>query len=143
MVVDFKRRPVLHPPLLIAGAAVEQVTSTKFLGVHISQDLTWNTNTTALAKKAQQRLYFLRKLKRAGVPSPIMCTFYRGTIESVLTSCITVWFVSCTIACRKTLQLVVRTAEKIIGVPLPSLLDIYKTRLTRRALRIAGDPTHP
>ncbi|KAM8822285.1 uncharacterized protein ACB058_021512 [Synchiropus picturatus] len=143
MVVDFRRRPVLHRPLLIAGATVEQVTSTKFLGVHISQDLTWNTNTTALAKKAQQRLYFLRKLKRAGVPSPIMCTFYRGTIESVLTSCITVWFVSCTIACRKTLQRVVKTAEKIIGVPLPSLLDIYQTRLTRRALRIAGDPTHP
>ncbi|KAM8846109.1 uncharacterized protein ACB058_012558 [Synchiropus picturatus] len=125
MVVDFRRRPVLHPPLLIAGAAVEQVTSTKFLGVHISQDLTWNTNTTALAKKAQQRLYFLRKLKRAGVPSPIMCTFYRGTIESVLTSCITVWFVSCTIACRKTLQRVVKTAEKIIGVPLLSLLDMH------------------
>ncbi|XP_015260519.1 PREDICTED: T-cell surface glycoprotein CD1c-like [Cyprinodon variegatus] len=37
----------------------------------------------------------------------------------------------------------VKAAGKILGVPLPSLLDIYHSRLTRRATRIAGDPTHP
>ncbi len=37
----------------------------------------------------------------------------------------------------------VRAAEKIVGVSLPSLQDIYSTRLTRKALSIAGDPTHP
>ncbi len=37
----------------------------------------------------------------------------------------------------------VRAAEKIVGVSLPSLQDIYSTRLTRKALCIAGDPTHP
>ncbi len=31
----------------------------------------------------------------------------------------------------------------IVGVSLPSLQDIYSTRLTRKALSIAGDPTHP
>ncbi len=36
-----------------------------------------------------------------------------------------------------------RAAEKIVGVSLPSLQDIYSTRLTRKALCIAGDPTHP
>ncbi len=38
---------------------------------------------------------------------------------------------------------IVRAAEKIVGVSLPSLQDIYSTRLTRKALSIAGDPTHP
>uniref|UniRef100_A0A3Q3GN50 Transcription factor 12 n=1 Tax=Labrus bergylta TaxID=56723 RepID=A0A3Q3GN50_9LABR len=33
-----------------------------------------------------------------------MCSFYRGTIESILTSCITVWLGSCTAANRKTLH---------------------------------------
>ncbi len=74
---------------------------------------------------AQQRLYFLRKLKRARAPTPIMCTFYRGTIESILTSCITVWYGACNASCRKSLQRIVRAAEKIV------------------ALSIAGDPTHP
>ncbi len=102
-------------------------------------DLSWTNNTAALAKKAQQRLYFLHKLRRARAPTPIMCTFYRGTIESILISCITVWYG----ACRKSLQRIVRAAEKIVGVSLPSLQDIYSTRLTRKALSIAGDPTHP
>ncbi len=100
-------------------------------------------NTAALAKKAQQRLYFLRKLRRTRAPASIMCTFYRGTIESILTSCITVWYGACTTSYRKTLQRIVRAAENIVGVSLPSLQDIYSTRLTRKALCIAGDPTHP
>ncbi|KAI3365914.1 hypothetical protein L3Q82_000738 [Scortum barcoo] len=56
------------------------------------RDLSWTINTTLLGKKANQRLYFLRKLRKARAPAPIMCTFYRGTIESVLTSGITVWY---------------------------------------------------
>ncbi len=72
-----------------------------------------------------------------------MCTFYRGTIESILTSCITVWYGACNASCRKSLQRIVRAAEKIVGVSLSSLQDIYSTRLTRKALSIAGDPTHP
>ena len=143
IVVDFRRGHTQHSPLIINGAAVEQVSSTKFLGVHISQDLSWNTNTTSLAKKAQQRLYFLRKLRRASAPTPIMYSFYRGTIESILTSCITVWYGACTVSCRKTLQRTVRAAERIIGVSLPSMMDIYHSRLTRKATRIVGDPTHP
>lgn len=67
-----------------------RVSSTKFLGVHIAEDLTWNTNTGSLANKAQQRLFFLHKLRRATAPVPIMHSFYSGTIESILTSCITV-----------------------------------------------------
>ncbi len=88
---------------------------------------------------AQQRLYFHSKLRRARAPAPIMCTFYRGTIESILTSCITVWYGACNASCRKTLQWIVRAAEKIVGVSLPSLQDIYSTRLPAKP----SDPTHP
>ncbi len=143
IVVDFRRVHTQHAPLTINGATVERVSSTKFLGVHITEDHSWTNNTAALAKKAQQRLYFLRKLRRARAPASIMFTFYRGTIESILTSCITVWYGACNTSCRKTLQRIVRAAEKIVGVSLPSLQDIYSTRLTRKALCIAGDPTHP
>uniref|UniRef100_A0A9J8BX17 Reverse transcriptase domain-containing protein n=1 Tax=Cyprinus carpio carpio TaxID=630221 RepID=A0A9J8BX17_CYPCA len=132
IVVDFRRVHTQHAPLTINGATVERVSSTKFLSVHITEDLSWTDNTAALAKKAQQRLYFLRKLRRARAPAPIMCTFYRGTIESILTSCITVWYGACNASCRKTLQGIVRAAEKIIGVSLPSLQKIYGIRLTRK-----------
>lgn len=143
IVVDFRRAPTQHATLTINGATVERVSSTKFLGVHITEDLSWTLNTAALVKKSQQRLYFLRKLRRARAPPSIMYSFYRGTIESILSSCITVWYGACNASGRKTLQRIVRAAEKIIGVSLPSLQDIYGTRLTRKSLCIAGDPTHP
>uniref|UniRef100_A0A8C5DT67 Reverse transcriptase domain-containing protein n=1 Tax=Gouania willdenowi TaxID=441366 RepID=A0A8C5DT67_GOUWI len=92
IVVDFRRTHTQHAPLTIDGAAVERVSSTKFLGVHISEDLSWCLNSASLAKKANQRLYFLRKLRRARAPSSIMHTFYSGTIESIMSSCITVWY---------------------------------------------------
>ncbi len=122
-----------HPPLTIDSSTVERVSSTKFPGVHITEDLTWTTNTTSLSKKAQQRLHFLRRLKRASLPPPILTTFYRGTIESVLTSCITVWYGNCCAADRKTLQRTVNTAAKIIGAPLPSILDILLARKSIKA----------
>ncbi len=125
VVMDFRRRNSTdHPPLTIDSSTVERVSSTKFLGVHITEDLTWTTNTMSLSKKAQQRLHFSPPAERASLPPPILTTFYRGTIESVLTSCITVWYGNCSAADRKTLQRTVNTAAKIIGAPLPSILDI-------------------
>ncbi len=122
---------------------MERVSSTKFLGVHITEDLTWTTNTMSLSKKAQQRLHFLRRLKSASLPPPILTTFYRGTIESVLTSCITVWYGNCSAADRKTLQRTVNTAVKIICAPLPSTLDIFLARCFSKTNSIVKDPTHP
>lgn len=100
------------------------------LGVHISEDLSWVMNTTSLAKKAQSRLYFLRKLGKAWVPPRIMCPLYQGTSESILTSCITVWYGGCNGSFWKTLQRIV-----IIRVSLPSLVDIFH-RLTSTAISI-------
>lgn len=65
----------------------------------------------------------------------------KGTIESILTCCITVWYGAYTTSCCKTLHGIVRAAEKIGGTPLPFLQNIYSTHLTRKALCIAGDAT--
>ncbi|KAI4891767.1 hypothetical protein NFI96_002517 [Prochilodus magdalenae] len=96
MVVDFRRTRRDHSPLHIDGCTVEIVKSTKFLGVHLAEDLTWSLNTSTITKKAQQRLYFLRGLRKVHLPPPILTTFYRGTIKSILSSCITAWFGNCT-----------------------------------------------
>ncbi len=81
--MDFRRNTGDNPPLTIDGSTVERVSSTKFLGVHITEDLTLTPNITLLSKKVQQRLHFLRRLKRASLPPPSLTTFYRGSIESV------------------------------------------------------------
>lgn len=76
MVVDFQRRSAAATPLLIGGSEVERASSTKFLGVHILDDLTWSINTNSAVRKAQQCLHFLWRQKRASLPPPILTTFY-------------------------------------------------------------------
>ena len=84
LIVDFRKsKASIHTPIHINGAEVERVTNFKFLGVHISQDLSWSLNTSTLIKKAQQRLFFLRKLKKAGLSPQILRNFYRCTVESI------------------------------------------------------------
>ncbi len=88
-------------------------------------------------------LFQLCRLKRASLPPPILTTYYRGTIESVLTSCITVWYGNCSAADRKTLQRTVNTSAKIIGASLPSTLDIVLAQFSSKANYIMKDPTYP
>ncbi|KAK3518408.1 hypothetical protein QTP70_000609 [Hemibagrus guttatus] len=65
VVVDFRRAQSDHSPLIIDGSPVEIVKSTKFLGVHLAENFTWSLNTSSISKRAQQRLYFLRRLRKA------------------------------------------------------------------------------
>ncbi len=112
LIVKFrKRQQQPYTPLMISGTPVERVSSFKYLGVNISEDLTTHIQTQV--KKARQRLYHLRQLRKFRVSPAILKTFYSGAIESVLTQ-------DC-----KALQRVVRLAECISGSALPSLQDIY------------------
>ncbi len=100
-------------------------------GTTISQDLKWDTHIDSIVKKAQQRMYFLRQLKKFNLPQAHMTQFYSAVIESVLCSSITVWFGSASKSDIRRLQRTVRTAERIIGVHLPSLQDLYYSRVKR------------
>ena len=97
-------------------------------------------DTDKVVKEARKRLFFLRRLKKFGMNSVILTNFYRCTIESILTGCITVWYVSCT---DRDLRSVVRSAEFITGRKLPALLDTYHTRCLRKAGWILRDCYHP
>ena len=143
MIVDFRRNATPVSPLVINGQAIKLVDSFKFLGSLISSDLSWDTNTNSIIRCAQQRLYFLRQLKKFGLSREILKQFYRSVVESKLTFSITVWYGSASQQQRDSLDRIVRTAGKIVGSDLPSLDSIYAKRLTERARKIAADVSHP
>ncbi|KAF7644409.1 hypothetical protein LDENG_00222340, partial [Lucifuga dentata] len=64
LITDYRRNKTDIQPLFIGGECVERVSDFRFLGVHIEEDLTWSANVTPLVKKAQQRLYFLKILRK-------------------------------------------------------------------------------
>ncbi len=131
--MDFRRQSREHTPITINKTPVEWVTSFKFLSVFITEDLTWSAHTDAVLKKAHQRLFFLRRLRKFGTNPRILRSFYTCTVESILTGCITAWFGNSTAGNRRALLRVVRTAFHIVGGELPSLQDIYTRRCTRKA----------
>jgi hypothetical protein len=53
MIVDYRKRRTEHATILIDRAVVEQFQSLKFLGVHITNKLTWSKHTKTVMKRAQ------------------------------------------------------------------------------------------
>ena len=143
IIVDFRKSQPDHSPLLINNQAVERVSEFKFLGLSVSETLSWSSNTASVIGKAQQRLYFLRKLKEAALPTALLVNFYHCAVESVLTYCVSVWFSSCTKAEQEALQRVVKAAGRIIGSPLPSIASVSTSRCLRLSQRIIMDQSHP
>ncbi len=76
LIVDFRKKHLLpYTPIVISGTPVERVSSFKYLGVNISEDLTWTTHIQTQVKKARQRLYHLRQLRKFRVSPTILKTF--------------------------------------------------------------------
>ncbi|KAK3505634.1 hypothetical protein QTP70_021029 [Hemibagrus guttatus] len=143
MTVDFRKDPAPRPPVILCDSPVSSAESFCFLGTTITKELKWAQNISSLTKKAQQRMYFLRQLKKFLLPVKMLVNFYTAIIESVLTSSITVWFAAATARDKAKLQRVIHSAEKVIGCSLPSLQELYFSRSRRRAAKIAADPSHP
>ncbi|XP_061654562.1 uncharacterized protein LOC133489465 isoform X2 [Phyllopteryx taeniolatus] len=142
MIVDFRRYPSPQLPLTLSSCLVSTVETFEFLGITVSQDLKWAVNINPVLKKAQQRMYFLRLLKTHGLPQELLRQFYTAVIESVLCSSITVWFGAATKKGKLRLQRTIKTAERIVGTPLPILEDLHAARTKTRACKILSDPPH-
>lgn len=92
------------------------------------EDLTWGANTGGeVVMKAKQRLYFLSVFRKNNIPPKLLVSFYRCSIENILTYCLCMWFSSCVVAQTKTLKRVIKDARGIIGCPLPSLEELLST----------------
>ena len=143
MIVDFRKKKIPVEPLTINGAVIDTVDCFKFLGTTVSNTLGWDANVEVTVEKAQQRLFFLRQLKKFGLRRESLIQFYNSVVESVLTFSLCVWYGNTTQRQRDRLERVIRTAVKIIGCELPSLASIYSKRSVARARKIIADVSHP
>ena len=101
---------------MIQGSEVAIVDSFKFLRILISSDLTWEVYFGHCVKKAQQRIFFVRRSHSFGLSHCVMLLFYRAVIESISTLPITVRYGNATQEDCRNLNRVVNMASKVIGV---------------------------
>ena len=82
--ISFAKSAADFAPIVINGKAIEVVSTVKLLGLNISSDLRWNCHVAEISKKVASRLYFLKQLKRANIPTKDLLIFYRTCIRSVM-----------------------------------------------------------
>lgn len=82
--ISFSRSGSLFDHITINDKQIEVVSSARLLGVIVSDNLRWNGHVESICKKSTKRLYFLKQLKRAKVPSEDMLLFYTTCIRPVL-----------------------------------------------------------
>ncbi len=140
--MDYRRQSREHTPITIDKTPVERVTSFKFLGVHITEDLTWSahrcsaeegTSASLLPEMAEE---VWNEPQNPQVLLHLHCGEHPDRLHHRLVWKQHRWQTAA-------LQRVVRTACHIVGGELPSLQDIYTRRCTRKARRIIKDSSHP
>ncbi|KAI4873031.1 hypothetical protein NFI96_008738 [Prochilodus magdalenae] len=91
MCIDFRRSRPSQQPISINGVDVEVVRSYRYLGVHLDERLDWSVNTDIVYKKAQSRLYFLRRLGSFRICQKLLLMFYQSVVASVLFYAVVCW----------------------------------------------------
>ena len=133
----------IFKPVTMSGGEVEQVTDFKYLGTTIDHKLSFQKNADGIYKKARQRLYLLRQLRSFNASKHTLTMVYRSLTESVLTFNIVSWYGNISVRDKNKLTQVVNQASKIIGNKQLQLQDIYNRTITKKAIQIYNDPTHP
>ena len=111
--ITFSKAASLMDAITIIDKDIEIVSSANLLGVIVSDDLKWNAHIDMICKKVATRLYFLRQLKRAKLPSYDLLFFYKTCIHPVA-----------------------EYASPVFHNALPQYLSDVLEKLQKRALRI-------
>ena len=102
------------PDFKLDGAELELVEETKLLGVIIRSDLSWVSNTEYMIKRANKKLWCLRRLKKLGADGEDLKDVYIKQIRSILEFAVPVWHGSITGDERLQLERVQKSALHII-----------------------------
>ena len=89
----FEEHLKVHNNLTINNETLERVSEYKYLGTIINCKLNFEENVSAIYKKANSRMFFVRKLHNLSVDSKIVEQYYRSVVGSVVTFGIVTWYV--------------------------------------------------
>ena len=100
--------------LNLNGKHLEKLSVIKLLGIWLDEDISWNTNTKEICKRAFSRLSMLSRLKYAGIPREDLLLIYKLFIRSTAEYCSVVFHSALTQEQTKKIELIQSTSLKII-----------------------------
>ena len=100
--------------LTISGRTIETISETELLGVKISSDFSWRSNTKSLVTRAYRRIILIQKLFQFNVPQSDLIIVYKLFIRSILEQSCVVWHSSITIEEENDIERVQKVCLKII-----------------------------
>ena len=83
IVISTKQDPFPDLTLTLKGPPIDRVHSTKFLGVWLTDKLSWNLHVDIICKKSRKIIGFIHRLFQS-VPSNIRRTLYIALIRPIL-----------------------------------------------------------
>eukprot|EP00061_Rhincodon_typus_P007426 g29107.t1 len=93
LIIDFRKKGGGHVLIYINRSEVERAESIKFLGMMITDNLSWTPHIDMMVKKHNN--FFLKWLRKFSMSIRALTNFYRCTIESIISECITAWYSNC------------------------------------------------
>lgn len=111
-----KSRKYDFPPELSFqdGKILECLEDTKLLGVHLSANLRWNSNTSVICGKAMSKMWLLRRLKKFHLDHEVILDYYLKEIRPLVEHGVPIWNSGLTKAQVRELENVQKVALKII-----------------------------
>ena len=117
MNVCFMKNPPETVPLKMCLKDLKQVDNVKILGVTISSDLKWDLHMSQVLRKASNKLYMLKVLKKFKLSTVDLLTIYRGYIRPLLEYAVPVWNAGITVCQSDQLERIQKRALRIILGP--------------------------
>ena len=114
MIFNFSKEKQFKTRLYLENSLLDQVKETRLLGVIISDNLKWHSNTDSLVKRCYQRMIILRNLYSFNVPTRELVNIYCLYIRSVAEQSCVVWGSSITLGEDNDLERIQKVALRII-----------------------------
>ena len=114
MIFNFTRDFQFTTRTVMQNEVINIIKETKLLVVMLCDDLSWDSNTSFLVKRAKARMRLLHKLVDFGITQSDLVNIYTLYIRSILEQSCQVWHSSLTLENFQDLERVQKTALRII-----------------------------
>ena len=117
------------------SAILEEMKTTKILGIQVQSDLRWGTQVEQMIARASKTAWVLRRMRSLGVDKKTLVSFWKSVGRVHLETAAPVWHSSLTLAKKKSLERCQRVAmAAIVGYWAPSLTGLERLADRREKL---------